>query len=148
MSLQEEDIRLVAPCGLYCGGCPIFRASSDSALAERLSPTLGIPPERVKCLGCRPEKGHIIVMGEPVCPTYECCIEQKGLQFCYQCQDFPCLKLAPCADKAEILPHNTKVYGLVLLQKLGPEKWLERAQQFRRQYFRGKKDRGGDELKI
>ena len=148
MSAQLDSTKLVAPCGLYCGGCPIFRASSDSALAEKLAQTLSIPPEKVNCLGCRGEKGHIRMMGEPVCPTYQCCIEQKGLQFCYQCDDFPCLKLAPCADKAQTLPHNTKVYNLVLLQKLGSEKWLQRAQQLWNQYFRGKKERGGDELKV
>ena len=146
MSVQPNDAKLVAPCGLFCGACPVFKASGDSALAQKLAQTLGIPPEQVNCLGCRAEKGHIKIMGEPVCPTYQCCIEQRGLQFCYQCEDFPCLKLAPCADKAQTLPHNTKVYTLVLLQKMGVEKWLDRAQQSWRQYFRSKKERGGDEL--
>jgi len=146
MSVESDGAKLIAPCGLFCGACPVFKASGDSALAERLAQTLGIPLEQVNCLGCRVEKGHIKVMGEPVCPTYHCCIEQKGLQFCYECGDFPCLKLAPCADKAQTLPHNTKVYNLVLLQKLGVEKWLERAQQSWRQYFKSKKERGGDEL--
>jgi len=47
-----------------------------------------------------------------------------------------------------MLPHNTKVYNLVLLQKLGLEKWLQRTQQLWGQYFKGKKERGGDELKV
>lgn len=148
MSVQLDDAKLAAPCGLYCGVCPVFMASSNNALAEKLAQTMGLPPERIKCLGCKTEKGHIKIMGEPVCPTYHCCIEQRSLQFCYQCKDFPCLKLAPCADKAQLLPHNTKVYNLVLLQKLGLEKWLQMAQQLRSQYFRGKKERGGNELKV
>jgi hypothetical protein len=148
MSVEAGDANLVAPCGLFCGACPVFRASGDSALGERLAKTLGVPLEQVSCLGCRVEKGHIKVMGEPVCPTYDCCIQQKGLQFCYECGDFPCLKLAPCADKAQVLPHNTKVYNLVLLQKMGVEKWLGGAQQLWRQYFRSKKERGGDELRL
>jgi len=41
-----------------------------------------------------------------------------------------------------------KVYNLVLLQKLGLEKWLKMAPQLWNQYFRGKKERGGDELKV
>ena len=144
---DNADAGLVAPCGLYCGGCPVFRAGSDSALAERISQTLGLPLEQVKCLGCRAEKGHISIMGEPVCPTYQC-VEGKGVQFCYQCQDFPCLKLAPCADKAQMLPHNTKVYNLVLLQRLGLKEWLRGAPQLWRQYYSGKKERGGDELTV
>jgi hypothetical protein len=148
MSIEAGDANLVAPCGLFCGACPVFRASGDSALAERLAKTLGVRQEQVSCLGCRVEEGHIKVMGEPVCPTYDCCIQEKGLQFCYECGEFPCLKLAPCSDKAQVLPHNTKVYNLVLLQKLGVEEWLDRAQQLWRQYFRSKKERGGDELRL
>lgn len=148
MSVQTDEVQLVAPCGLYCGTCPVLKASNDSVLAQKLAQTMGIPAEQVNCLGCRAEKGHIKVMGEPACPTYQCCIQQKGLQFCYQCEDFPCLKLAPCADKAQMLPHNTKVYNLVLLQKLGVEDWLDGAQQGWRQYFRSKKERGGDELRL
>jgi hypothetical protein len=148
MSKQPVEARLVAVCGLHCGACPVFKASGDRALAERIAQNVGIPIERVSCHGCRAEEGHIKLMGEPVCPTYICCVEQKGLQFCYECADFPCLKLAPCADKAQSLPHNTKVYNLVLLQKLGLEKWLQMAPRLRSQYFRGKKERGGDELKV
>jgi len=147
VSAQTDSIELVAPCGLYCGACTVFRATGDSARAEKLAQTMGIPVERVNCRGCKAEKGLIKVMGGPVCPTYQC-IEQKGLQFCYECGEFPCLKLAPCADKAQSLPHNTKIYNLVLLQKLGFDKWLPVAQQTWRQYFGGKKERGGDELQV
>ncbi|MFW6125547.1 MAG: DUF3795 domain-containing protein [Chloroflexota bacterium] len=144
---MSDEAELIAPCGLYCGACPVFRAASDEALARRVAENLGIPVEQARCRGCRAEKGHIPSMGEPQCPTYEC-VEQKGLRFCYECADFPCLKLAPCADKAQTLPHNSKVYNLVLLQKLGPDRWLERGEQLWRQYLRGKKERGGDELKM
>lgn len=148
MSTQKDNAKLAAACGLYCGACPVFKATEDRALAEKIAQNMGIPIDRVGCRGCRDEKGHIPLMGEPVCPTYQCCVEQRGLQFCYQCQDFPCLKLAPAADKAQTLPHNTKVYNSVLLQKLGLEKWLQMAPQLWGQYFRGKKARGGDELKV
>ena len=147
MSTQQSEDQLVAVCGLYCGACPVFKASGNIALTESISQASGIPAEQVRCLGCRAEKGNIKLMGGAVCPTYTCA-EQKGLQFCYECADFPCLRLAPCADKAQILPHNTKVYNLVLLQKLGLEKWLQMAPQLWSQYFRGKKERGGDELKV
>jgi len=36
----------------------------------------------------------------------------------------------------------------VLLQKLGVEKWLQKADGLLNQYLKGKKSRGGDELKI
>ena len=144
---SDIDAGLVAPCGLYCGGCPLFRAYGDDAFAERLAERLGLPKDQVQCRGCRAEKGHIKTMGEPVCPTYTC-VEGRGLGFCFECDEFPCLKLAPCADKAQTLPHNTKVYNLVLIQKLGLEEWLRGAGTLWDQYFRGKKERGGDPLQL
>jgi len=144
---DDSNTELVAPCGLYCGACPIYRAASDRELAERVARTLGRPVEDVRCLGCRGEKGNIKSLGDYLCPTYQC-VERRGLRFCHECDDFPCLKLAPCADKAQILPHNSKVYNLVLLQRLGMEEWLQRGGQLWSQYFRGKKERGGDELQV
>jgi len=32
-------------------------ASSNNALAEKLAQTMGLPPERIKCLGCKTERG-------------------------------------------------------------------------------------------
>jgi len=77
------------------------------------------------CLGCRAEEGCVAVVGEPVCATYNCAVNKKALDFCYQCEDFPCLKLAPCADRAQEIPHNSKIYNLLSLQKLGLEGWLK-----------------------
>ena len=87
-------------------------------------------------------------MGGPVCPTYVCCVETKQLSFCHECDEFPCLKLAPCADKARTLPHNTKVYNLMLLKRVGASRFLELSPDLWRQYFKGSKEQGGDELKV
>ncbi|TRZ93021.1 MAG: DUF3795 domain-containing protein [Dehalococcoidia bacterium] len=57
MSVQLDDAKLAAPCGLYCGVCPVSMASSNNALAEKLAQTMGLPPERIKCLGCKTERG-------------------------------------------------------------------------------------------
>ena len=136
---------LVAPCGLYCGACAVYKASSDRALAEKIAQRRGISPDKVRCRGCRAEKGIIGMQGTSVCRTYDCAVNQK-VEFCYQCKDFPCLKLAPCADRAQEIPHNMKVYNLVSIRSMGLERWLETAEKAWNQYFRGKKPRGGDEL--
>ena len=146
---SEDKLQLVAPCGLYCGGCPLYQARTDRALAEKIAQRQGIPVDEVPvCLGCRAQEGHIPVMGEPICGTYECVINQRGLSFCYECEDFPCLRLAPSADRAQEIPHNSKIYNLLLLQKLGLDSWLQRADRLWRQYFRSKKPRGGDEIQM
>ena len=135
----------VAVCGLYCGICPVYRAPTDRALAKRIASNLGIKAEDVCCLGCRVEKGNISIIGPPICKTYDCCANEKKLEFCYQCPEFPCLKLVPCADRAQEIPHNTKIYGLLRLKKVGVEGWIKEAGNIRRLYFIGKKKRAGNE---
>jgi len=144
---SDDKLQLVAPCGLYCGSCLLYKARTDRASAEKLAQQRGIPVEKVSvCLGCKAQQGYIPAMGEPICGTYDCVINQRGLKFCYECEGFPCLKLAPCADRAQVIPHNMKIYNLLLLQKLGLESWLQRADELWKQYFQGKKPRGGDEI--
>lgn len=108
---EQELTRLVAPCGLYCGGCLAFvggpirshaRALSDllgpnfAAYAERLSamnPVLGDYPQFARvveflalgsCQGCR-EGGCLL--GN--CGVRACTME-RGASFCGLCPDFPC----------------------------------------------------------
>ena len=108
---EHELMRLVAPCGLYCGGCLAFaggairshaRALSDllgpnfAVYAERLSamnPALADYPQFAKlleflargtCQGCR-EGGCLL--GD--CGVRACALE-RGVSFCGLCPDFPC----------------------------------------------------------
>jgi hypothetical protein len=142
-------LKLTAPCGLYYGGCSLYRARSDKALAERMAQRMGVSADMVPiCLGCRAQEGHIAVVAEPVCSTYNCAVSEKGLEFCYQCDEFPCLKLAPCVDRAQEIPHNSKVYNLLLLQKLGTKKWLQYGDMLWKQYWQGKKPRPGADIKV
>ncbi len=149
MMSNTDMLKLIAPCGLYCGGCPLYRARSDKALAERIAQRMGVSADRVPiCLGCSAQEGRIAVVTEPVCSTYNCAVSEKGLEFCYQCDQFPCLKLAPCADRAQEIPHNSKVYNLLLLQKLGIEKWLQQGDTLWKQYWQGKKPRPGADIEV
>ncbi len=142
----EEERALIAPCGLYCGACALFKARKDKEFRIKLAQERGIPVEQLfLCAGCRPMKGRVKAAGgQPICDTYAC-VKKKGVEYCYQCDEFPCLKLAPCADKAD-KPHNTKVYNLVLLQKLGIDEWLKKKERLLRQYRYGKKPTTGGEL--
>ena len=44
MSNQPDEAEFVAVCGLYCGGCPVFRASGDKALAEKIAHRIWVFP--------------------------------------------------------------------------------------------------------
>ena len=147
---SDEERALITPCGLYCGICPLYLARTDEALRKRIAEGQGIAVEEVfVCDGCRPLGGKIpMAGGELVCDTYACAVDDKKIEFCYECADFPCLKLAPCADRAQELPHNTKVYNLLLLQKDGIDAWIEKYPSLTKQYRRGKKPKPGGDIQL
>jgi hypothetical protein len=147
---NEEQRALIAPCGLYCGGCPMYLAAEDESLRRQIASMWGLPPDKLMpCAGCRPLKGVIKPIGETaVCDTYACATGEKKVEFCYQCDDFPCLKLAPCVNRSQELPHNTKVYNLLRLKKLGVKDWLEKYGSLMKHYWQGKKPRPGSDIQL
>lgn len=131
--------QMTSPCGLDCFNCPIYLANENENLRQKIADNLKIPVEQAVCKGCRNENGTIRVVGmnEP-CNVYKC-ILQKDFDFCYECEDFPCDFLHPYADLADKVPHNTKVFNLCLIKKLGLEKWAqEKAGQVKKKYFKNK----------
>jgi len=147
---DDEERTLIAPCGLYCGGCPMYLAAKDEALRQQLAAMWNIPPDKLMpCAGCRPLEGLIRPIGETaVCDTYTCATSDKKVEFCYQCEDFPCLKLAPCVNRSQELPHNTKIYNLLRLKKLGVKDWLEKYASQMTRYWQGKKPRPGSDIQL
>lgn len=147
---SQEQLTLIAPCGLYCGNCPLFLARTDESLRQKIAEGQGIPVEQVRvCAGCRSMRGRApFTIGGDACENYICAIENKRVKYCYECEDFPCLKLAPCADRASEIPHNTKIYNLLLLKKEGADSLIQNDRNRRRQYFRGKKPKAGSDIQI
>lgn len=130
--------QMTAPCGLDCFNCGVYLAGKDEALRANIAKRLGVPPEKVACKGCRNENGTIALIGmtEP-CKVYKC-ISKKGMDFCFECPDFPCDNLHPYADMALQRPHNTKVFNLCLIKKMGVEAWATtKAKSVRDTYFKG-----------
>ena len=115
-----------APCGIYCKRCPGVKFYD--------------------CKGCREQKG--LVHKFPLCKTYEC-ITNKGYNFCYECEDFPCEMLQPIVNFEIFAPHNSKVYNLVMIQKLGLEEWDKICDDKTTLYYQAKKVQyGGDPLTL
>jgi len=149
MASDEERV-LIAPCGIYCGSCRRYQAHTDKNLRKQIAEEKGIPVEEVfVCAGCRPMGGRVkMAGGEPVCETYACAVNDKKVEFCYQCEDFPCSKLAPCVDHAQDSLHNTKVYSLIWLQKSGIDALIEKYPNILRQYRQGKKPKIGGDIQL
>ena len=130
---------MTSPCGLDCFNCRMYLANEDEELRAKISRYAGIPVEEAICKGCRGEAGKPVFVGQTgSCHVYRC-ITDKNLDFCYQCSDFPCDYLHPYADRASELPHNTKVFNLCLMKKMGLESWAKtKAGDVKHTYFKGK----------
>ncbi len=85
-----------APCGIDCTTCSIYQAANDPAkaacLAEEWKKTWlpDVTPEWFVCQGCRADRS-LCWSGD--CSIHACCVEQKGLDLCSQCDEFPCAKI-------------------------------------------------------
>jgi len=103
----------LSPCGLHCGKCFAFADGEIALLSRRLKESLGdfdvyaerfvsllnepafakYPDFKVllnllsepKCEGCRKEKCVLFKS----CKVRECS-EKRNVDFCFQCDDFPC----------------------------------------------------------
>jgi hypothetical protein len=132
---EAELMALAAPCGIFCGECECHQAAENPALLEFLV-SRGIEGERLPCPGCRSAEGNCPVLQE-TCATYACA-QQNKVDFCYDCLDFPCVHLNPAADRADVLPHNLKVFSLCSLKQEGLASWSRKYPELKQRYFRGR----------
>jgi hypothetical protein len=99
----------LAPCGVYCRACPSFNKT---------------------CLGCPTESKEQKRTSKWGCKIRKCCYEDKKLDFCGYCSEFPCNKV----NKKLIDSHpgdNRFKYrheipeNFIKLKNLGIEKYKE-----------------------
>ena len=67
-----ERVNALAPCGVFCGACPSYEKS---------------------CYGCASEDRDQARQSKWSCSIRNCCYHEKGLDFCIECEEFPCLKI-------------------------------------------------------
>lgn len=88
---------MIGACGLLCDECNIHRATEDAELAKEISTwfqqELGreVAAEDIRCQGCKGDRGG---HWSPDCWILQCCVDQRGLEYCWQCEGFPCPRLA------------------------------------------------------
>ena len=126
--------KTTAVCGMDCFNCPLFKDNINDSVRKRMAHLVSGDPHTFACGGCR-ETGCILSHVE--CATLKCA-QEKGHWFCSDCDSFPCQRLAPCADQAERLPHNYKLYALSTIRSRGVEAWGKEAAGVRALYYRGK----------
>ena len=135
---MKDKKTLTAPCGLACFTCDIFEDNLTEALADQIQAKLGVPRDKIACRGCRQEDGKHFHLPAEGCATLDC-VKARGVALCCDCSDFPCLHLAPLADRAGQYPHNMKLYNLCRIRKVGLEQWIAgEAGAIRQGYFKGR----------
>lgn len=137
--MDKDEIALIAPCGIYCGDCGARLVKDRPAALDTLL-AMGFRKEDLPCPGCRAVKGNCAAV-TGTCETYSC-IQGRGFDFCFECPDFPCPRLNPAADRAGVLPHNTKVFNLCFIERQGLDRFREKGPEIKQRYYRGKMEIG------
>uniref|UniRef100_A0A7C6EAJ4 DUF3795 domain-containing protein n=1 Tax=candidate division WOR-3 bacterium TaxID=2052148 RepID=A0A7C6EAJ4_UNCW3 len=106
-------------CGIYCGACDTLIANEKGEVAK-LAKEWKRKPEELKCLGCKTTTNAIFCVR---CKMRHCA-QKKKVDFCFQCDEFPCPRLI--AFRNDKSPHHSIVLrNLRIIQEIGVEKWLE-----------------------
>ncbi len=128
--------KLVSHCGIDCFNCQVYKDNITPELASFIAEKRGLKPEDMACEGCK--INGCAVIGNARCECKEC-INAKGIEFCFECDEFPCKILHPCVWQADRYPQNQKVYNLMRMKKIGVERWAqEEATESRKRYAEGK----------
>jgi hypothetical protein len=112
---MKKELFLIGACGLDCSKCEIYAATNNTALASQLANwmkkvnNLFVDPRDVHCKGCRGDKEDL---WNKDCKIRQCCIEEKRLDFCNECREFPCTKLIEWSKK-----DKTYIEALARLKK-------------------------------
>jgi len=130
-----KRLDLVASCGLDCGLCELYVCGHNHDLYLKFVER-GIPKDKLPCDGCKSVEGNCPVAGA-VCETYKCATG-KEVGFCFECNEFPCEKLHPAANRADILPHNMKVFNLCTIKRIGLDAFVERSPAIKKRYYAGR----------
>ena len=122
--MADVKKELLAPCGLYCGVCSIYIAHQNNNLKfkKRLMPVykaFAKTVDDIACTGCLSD-GVVF----PVCRScpIKRCSQDRGLDGCHQCDDFPCKFIENFP-----IPVGKKVIlrAIPIWREIGTEKWVE-----------------------
>ena len=116
--------KLIAPCGLFCGACEMYRAYHDNNESKMQTLEEGFnsrgwkfTADDLKCDGCI-AGGRVVAWGHQ-CKMRLCARHTPEKPWCSpQCPDFPCQDLSDFA-KMSITHHNEIIDNLRRLDKVG-----------------------------
>ncbi len=122
--MNQVRKELLAPCGLYCGVCAVYKAHEENniRLKEALVPIYkGFVKnaEEVSCTGCLSD--GIVFLACKYCQIKKC-TSKKEIEGCHQCQDWPCsfIDNFPIVLAKKVMQRTIPAW-----KELGTEKFVE-----------------------
>ncbi len=127
METTKKYDGLVGPCGLHCGICTMYRVYHDRNLSlwketpKNFRKQLGLEEIDFKDIACEGCRSSVLFEYCAQCSIRKCVLEEKELEWCYQCEDFPCEMLLDFQSYWRM----PIVENLREIQEVGLNKWLE-----------------------
>jgi predicted RNA-binding Zn-ribbon protein involved in translation (DUF1610 family) len=107
-------------CGLYCGACPNLLATEHGTL-EGLAKIRQTKPEESICYGCKSEK---VTSWCTTC-AIKLCAQNKGYEFCFECDELPCDKMTTFIEDERCPYHLGVMKNLDFIRQNSVEAWLQ-----------------------
>ncbi len=97
----ERENQLLSLCGLNCGLCPMFLGNY--------------------CGGC----GN----GNQSCKTARCSLEHGGIEYCYECKQYPCEKYQKVDEYDSFITHRRQIADLERARRIGIEQYNQKQRE-------------------
>jgi len=111
--MNEE---LIAPCGMNCGICSGYLAFKHDVKSKGI--------RMAYCSGCRPRDKKCAFLKK------RCNLLLSGqLQYCYECQDYPCEGLRHIDKRYRALYRMSMIENLEYIRKNGAGQFLEKEEE-------------------
>ena len=104
---------LIAPCGMNCRICIGF-----------FGYTMSGKKRKTKCVGCNPS-GKSCAHLKKYCTK----LAKKEIEYCYECNDFPCKQIQKLDNKYRKRFDYSTIYNLRYIKEKGIEKFLENQEE-------------------
>lgn len=100
MKKYQRQHPCFALCGLNCGLCPIHHMKNG-------------------CPGCGGGEGH------QKCAIVTCSLQHGGVEYCFQCGQYPCEKYRSFAEYDSFITHQTRKRDFERAGEIGLEAYLD-----------------------
>jgi len=121
--------KLVAPCGLYCGACPMYLATQEnsekrleSLMKQFSAGKMQMKREDLLCDGCI--GGGRVASFCRSCAMRSCAESKPDVTRCSDCPDFPCSKITNFNNDG-MTHHSEVLQNLRALKEMGISKWTQ-----------------------